>query len=730
MNELNNRIIELLEDTSFAPYTFEDLQKLLNCEKCELEQALEELKNNYIIHETKKHRFGLLETFGLYKGIIDVKEKGFGFIKSDKFENEFFVPRSETNHALDNDTVIFRITNENTDEKDEASVVKVIKRNLTTTVGTISNRYFTKEFVPVDPKLNIYFEITDYGLSVVDDVVKVEIDKFIDETHVLCHVVEIIGNINDVGVDIKAIAAKYDFYQEFDDDVKECLDEVVKDYEDHGMKEEFSRREKIDKKIITIDDETAKDLDDAVSVELLDNGNYLLGVYIADVSYFVREGSKLDEEALYRGTSCYLVDRVIPMLPHKLCNDLCSLNEHTPKLVTACLMEINKQGVVENYEIKEAVIETTHRMTYTNVNKILNGDKEIQEEYYDIVNDVFMMNNLAHILNDMRVKRGSLNFEVPESEIIVNEKGEPIDVRLRERYDGEKLIEEFMLIANETVASCINQLDLPFIYRVHDVPNQDKLKRFNKILQNTKFSFHIKKNQKITPKVLQELLDEVNEEDSAISTMLLRLMAKAKYDVHNIGHYGLASTCYTHFTSPIRRYPDLLVHRLIKKYLFRGEVSVEDQTATYNKIVNIAEQSSKRERDAIECEYEVNDMKMAEYMQMHIGEEYEGTISSVTNFGLFVTLPNGIEGLVRVGSIKDDFYEYKDTLMALYGRHTKKTYRLGDKVKVKVLQASKDKKEIDFIIPLKKNQNMLKYSSIRKSRDSHEKRRTSSRRKK
>lgn len=730
MKELKNKIIEIFEDASFAPYTIEELQDIIGCEKEILEEVLEQLKEEYIIHETKKHRYGLLETFGLYIGTIDIKEKGFGFIACDKFENEFFVPKNDVNHALNKDTVIFRITNNHTGEKDEACVVKIIKRNMIHVVGTITSYYFKKEFVPIDSKMNIYFEITDYGLSVENDVVKVKIDNYIDDTHVKCHVIEILGNKNDVGIDIKAIASKYDFYQEFDKETIECLQDVVEEYYENGYIKELERRPKINKKIITIDGDDAKDLDDAISLEVLDNGNYLLGVYIADVSYFVKEDSSLDKEALYRGTSVYLVDRVIPMLPKKLSNDLCSLNPKTPKLVMACIMEINQFGEVVDYEIKEAVIESQYRMTYNNVNKILSADIELQEKYSDIVDDINNMNELSHILNDMRCRRGSLNFDIPEAKVIVDEEGNVIDVVLRERLEAEKLIEEFMLIANETVANCINQLELPFIYRVHDVPKHDKLKRFNRILNNTSYKLNIKKNQKITPKVLQRLLDEVNEKDYALSTMLLRLMAKAKYDVYNIGHYGLASECYTHFTSPIRRYPDLLVHRLLKKYLVRGEVSVEDQSEMFSMISIRAEQSSKRERDAIECEYEVNDMKKAEYMQNHIGEEFEGTISSVTNFGLFVTLPNTIEGLVRVGSIKDDYYEYHDNLMALIGRNNKKMYRLGDKIKIKVLAASKEKKEIDFVISLKTNKNMIKYSSKSNGRGKYEKRRTSNRRKK
>ena len=728
MQELKNNLIEIFEDSSFAPYTFEELQTISNIEKEILTQLLYELKEENIVYETKKHRFGLLKQFGLYIGTIDVKEKGYGFIASPSFEKELFVPKININGALNKDKVMFKVTNTNTEESDEATIVKIIERDLKYIVGEIKSYYYRKVFEPLDKKYNLYFEITDYNLSVEGDIVKVVIDEFISEDHVQGRVTEIIGNKNDVGVDIKAIAIKYDFYQEFEEDVINNLQEVVDKYNDSGFINEINKREKINKTIITIDGEDAKDLDDAVSIEKLDNGNYLLGVYIADVSYFVTEDSKLDEEALYRGTSVYLVDRVIPMLPHKLSNDLCSLNEKTPKLVMACIMEINSEGIVENYEIKEAVIETKHRMTYTNVNKILNGDKEIQEQYYDIVNDVFMMNKLSHILSNMRDKNGALNFEIPEARIIVDEKGKPVDIQLRERFDAEKLIEQFMLTANETVASCINQMDLPFIYRVHDEPKQDKLKSFKKLLKNTTYNINIRNNQKVTPKVLQGIMNQVN--DYSINTMLLRMMAKAKYDVYNIGHYGLASSCYTHFTSPIRRYPDLLVHRLLKKYLINGEVSVEDQNKNFQMISLRAEQSSKRERDAIECEYEVNDMKMAEYMENHIGETFIGTVSSVTNFGMFVTLDNTIEGLIRLTDMKDDYYDYDNNTLSLLGRHTKQKYQLGDKVKVKCVNASKQKKEIDFIVSSKNNKNMVKYSHTLSGRGKHEKRRTKNNRKK
>ena len=387
MTELKNNLIEILEDSSFAPFTFEELATISKIETETLKQLLKKLKEENIVYESKKHRFGLLKQFGLYIGTIDVKEKGYGFIASPSFEKELFVPKININGAMDKDKVLFKVSNINLDESDEAIVTKIIERNLKYVIGEIKSYYYRKVFEPLDKKYNLYFEVTDFNIGVEGDIVKFVIDDFITEEHVKGKITQVLGNKNDVGIDIKAIAEKYDFHQEFDNDVINNLTDVVNDYNNYGFYEEINKREKINKTIITIDGEDAKDLDDAVSIEKLENGNYLLGVYIADVSYFVQEDSKLDEEALYRGTSVYLVDRVIPMLPHKLSNDLCSLNEKTPKLVMACIMEINKLGEVVNYEIKEAVIETKHRMTYTNVNKMLDNDQETLEKYQDIKDD-------------------------------------------------------------------------------------------------------------------------------------------------------------------------------------------------------------------------------------------------------------------------------------------------------------------------------------------------------
>ncbi len=691
-------------------------EKNLSYSTQEIEEIVHQMIASYLLHESRNHHIDLLSRAGLFIGKITIKERGFGFIQTQDME-EYYVAKEDTHSAMDQDKVLFRKLHSCVYEgKTEAVVIKVIERNLKQVVGKVIEQDGKKIFSPKDSSLKIHLEVTDFGLSVVDDIVLVKIDEYIHDDCALAHVQKIIGNQNDVGIDVSTIAIEYGFVQEFSQKVMEDVEEVTKDYLLH-LDDEIKRRTHVKRKIITIDGSDAKDLDDAVSIEKLDNGNYLLGVYIADVSYFVKEDSPLDQEAYERGTSVYLTDRVIPMLPHKLSNDLCSLNEKTPKLVIACEMEIDHEGKVVSSNIFEGWIETLHRMTYDQVNLILEGHHD--QKYQDIEQELYMMQELSHILNQMRYKRGSLEFNIPEAKIIVDEKGKPIDILLRTRKEGEKLIEEFMLIANETVATYITQMDLPMIYRIHDVPSSEKLKQFQRIIKNTNYSFKVHGN-KVTPKSLQKLLEQV---DFGLSTMLLRMMAKAKYSYENIGHYGLASSCYTHFTSPIRRYPDLIVHRLLRSYLFLGQVSVEDQMSRLQMIMNASVQSSKKERDAISCEYEVNDMKMAEYMENHIGEIFEGTISSITKFGMFVMLPNTIEGLVHISDLKDDYYQYYDQLMALIGVHSHKTYRIGDKVKVQVTHADRKKQEIDFIIAHQKNQNMMKYKKVSpKGRSHHEKR--------
>ena len=465
------------------------------------------------------------------------------------------------------------------------------------------------------------------------------------------------------------------------------------------LKEEKNNRKDLTKEqIFTIDGDDTKDIDDAISYKKLSNGNHELGVHIADVSHYVIENSNLDKEAYERGTSVYLADRVIPMLPHKLSNGICSLNPEVERLATSCVMEIDTEGNIINYDIFKSIIKSRKQMTYKNVNKILE-ENIIPEGYEPFAETLKQMQELAKILRKNKIDRGYIDFEIDESKIIVDEKGKAIDVKLRERGIGEKLIEDFMIAANEAVATYINNMELPFVYRIHGEPSEEKINNFIKFVSI--LGYKIEGNKKeITPKNMQRMLEQLKnkEEYSILSSILLRSMQKAVYDKNNIGHFGLASKCYTHFTSPIRRYPDLIVHRLLNEYIFEKNINEETVNKYEYKLTDITAHSSERERAAVECEREVDDMKKAEYMQDHIGEEYQGMISSVMPFGMFVELPNLIEGLVHISDLTDDVYTYNEETFSIVGRKNKRGYRLGDKVKIQVKSANKEAKTVDFTI--------------------------------
>ena len=451
------------------------------------------------------------------------------------------------------------------------------------------------------------------------------------------------------------------------------------------------------KMIFTIDGADTKDIDDAISLEIKDN-IYTLGVHIADVSHYVLENTALGDEAYSRGTSSYLADTVIPMLPHKLSNGICSLNEGVIRLTMSCVMDINQNGDIINYDIFPSFIKSRKKMTYDNVNEILENNK-IPKGYEEYAETLKKMHELATILRKKKVSRGYIEFDIPEAKIIQDENGKAIDIKKRVQRSGEALIEDFMIAANETVATHISNMELPFIYRVHDLPNNDKIEDFLNLVKA--LGYNIKTNVKeITPKTMQKLLEKLKDKKEfyILSTLLLRSMKKAVYSKTNIGHFGLASKNYTHFTSPIRRFPDLTVHRLLKKYLIEKDYSISTINYLENSLVEIADHSSERELASTNAERDVNDMKMAEYMESHIGEEYDGIISSVTSFGFFVELPNLVEGLVHISTIKGDYYEYVPELLSLIGKSTKKTYRIGDKIKVKVINASKETAQIDFEI--------------------------------
>ena len=458
--------------------------------------------------------------------------------------------------------------------------------------------------------------------------------------------------------------------------------------------------------IFTIDGSHTKDIDDAISIEKLENGNYLLGVHIADVSYYVRPNTKLYEEAMNRGTSVYLADRVIPMLPHKLSNGICSLNEGEIRLTESCLMEIDKKGKVVSSEIFESFIKSRKKMTYECVNQILEQNI-IPKGYEEFVDTLKLMEELSSILRKEKIERGYIDFNIDEPTVVVDESGKAVDVIVQKRGVGEKLIEDFMIVANEAVASTIYFMDLPFIYRVHGEPSEEKIKQFLTFVST--LGYTVKGNlNNLTPKEMQKILDILNDkkEFSVLSNLMLRSMQKAIYDTNNIGHFGLASKCYTHFTSPIRRFPDTTVHRLIRMYLFEHKMDVETIASLEKELKEIAEHSSETERASIECEREVTNMKIAEYMEGHIGETFKGMISTVTNFGLFVELPNLIEGLIHIDDLTDDHYIYDEATFTLRGVKNKRGYRLGDTVEVILKSANKELKQVDFVILNEKNKKL------------------------
>lgn len=706
--ELRERILNLFYNEKYGPLLIEEIKDILEKENCDItiekiENEIHNLENEYLLYKSKKNRYGLLKYFNLYKGIIHIKKQGYGFFESDELDDDAYINMGDTLDSFDGDTVLAWVNSYSFGEKkQEGKVIKIIKRKNDFLICEVVQG---KNGLKIKSDTSLIIVVEDFKNAVPGDIVKIKLkDNNSNNLYVFGDIEEIIGNLNTPLMDVLEVAYKYGFSESNtrDEDVLKEIDELSKEYALTFDQEIKKRRRVDDVNIITIDGEDAKDLDDAISVKKLENGNYELGVYIADVSHFVKAGSLIDKNAYLRATSVYLTNKVLPMLPFKLCNDLCSLNEQSDKFVMACVMEINNIGDVVDFDIFEGVINTKHRMTYSIINEMIDNH-EVDKIYYDIIDDVQLMEELSLVLREKRYKRGSLNFDIPEAKISLDENGKVLTIEERTRGEGERLIEEFMILANETVASCIYNMDLPFIYRVHDEPNGQKLEKFNKILLNSNYKFKTKfvKNKIITPVALQSILKEADGVDLGLSEMLLRLMAKAVYSSDNIGHFGLASSCYTHFTSPIRRYPDLIVHRLLKEYVIHSEDFYSKDEDLVNKKEYIEEQAkwcSEQERRAIDCEYEVNDMKMAEYMEEHIGEVFEAKIVSVTNFGLFVRLPNLIEGLISVMNLNDDYYEFDEIGMMLIGRSKHKRYRIGDELKVECINASKETRQIDFKI--------------------------------
>ena len=676
----------------------------------DLQDVLEELVKDYVVYKTKKDKYILLANCPSLKiGKYQANKKGFGFVLLNK-EDDLYISGENSNGAIDGDIVLAEVLNKGI--KPEGHIIKIIERNLHNLVGEIVSFKKGLRLKLDDERLDLNIKLDKKSLQgcVVGHKVLVKLTKEIGRKKYLGEVIKILGHKDDPGTDILSIAYKYDIEPDFSAETKE---ELLSLPEEVSPADLIGRRNLTDKMIFTIDGAHTKDIDDAISLEK-DGSNYILGVHIADVSNYVKENTGLGNDAYERGTSNYLANTVIPMLPHQLSNGICSLNEGVIRLTMSCVMTINEKGKVIDYDIFESYIKSSKKMTYEAVNDILMRDI-IPDGYEPFADTLKEMNTLAHILRKEKMERGYIDFNLDEPEIIQDENGKAIDIVRVVREDGEKMIEDFMIAANETVASHIYNMDLPFIYRVHGAPNSDKIDDFTNLLKALGYTLKTR-TLDMTPKTMQNVLKELDDkpEFKILSSLLLRSMRKAEYSKENIGHFGLASKAYTHFTSPIRRFPDLTVHRLLKKYLVEKDFSMATINYLNNALVSIAEHSSEREVAAQNAERDVDDMKMAEYMESHIGEIYEGVISSVTSFGFFVELPNLIEGLVHVNSLKGDYFNYVPELLSLIGNSTKKTYRIGDKVKVKCVGASKERAMIDFEVVKEEKDTLKKKQKLSK----------------
>ena len=697
---MKEKILEVLNNSNKA-LTYEEVDNKLGISNIEdtktLIDTLKELEESGDIYKSNKNRYMIFEHGPLKKGIINITKKGFGFVEVEGFD-DIFVSIDNINNSIHKDLVVVEILKRKDDGRLEGRVVRVLKRDLNNIVGEVLFKKKDIYVIPDDKRLKLELIIDRNkkdNLGLVDGhKVLVSLKNQLNKGKYLCKLEKIIGHKNDPGVDILSIIYDHNIKDTFDE---ETLNELPNIPEEVLEKDLVGRKDLTNEMIFTIDGDDTKDIDDAISLDILENGHYKLGVHIADVSYYVKEGSALDNEAFLRGTSVYLVDRVIPMYPHKLSNGICSLNPNVIRLAISCVMEIDDKGNIIDYEIFESYIKSRIQMTYKKVNKIIEEDI-IPEGYEEFASKLKQMNELSKIIRKNKDDRGYINFDVDEAKILVDDNCHPTEITLRNRGRGENMIEDFMICANECVATHIFYMQLPFIYRVHEEPKEEKIKGFLSYLSAMGIQVNGKIND-VRPKTMQRLLRSLEGDPKypILADQLLRSMQKAIYLPDNLGHYGLASKCYTHFTSPIRRYPDTTVHRLLRTYLFKGEISSETIKKWEMKLPEIADHSSITERESIECERDVDDMKMAEYMEDHIGEEFVGMISGVANFGMFVRLPNLIEGMVRITEM-NDYYIYDDVSQTLTGERKHKRYSLGDKVKVKVINASKENRAIDFVI--------------------------------
>ncbi|MDC0802280.1 MULTISPECIES: ribonuclease R [Clostridium] len=698
---IKDTLLEFMREEAYRPMDIQELVSVFDINPDEyraFKKTLKTMEKEGLIFRTKKDKFALPERLGLITGKLQAHAKGFGFLIPEiEGEKDVFIPSSFINGAMNGDRILVQITREDKNgKKREGEVIQVLERANTKIIGVYEDSKNFGFVIAEDTRISqdIFISKKDRNGAKDGDVVVVEITKWPEKRRSPEGVVkEVLGQKGDKGLDILTIIKKYGLPEEFPPKVQAFASGID---EEIPLKEYKRRKDLRDVRMVTIDGEDAKDLDDAVSIERLDNGRYRLGVHIADVSHYVREKNPLDKEALKRGTSVYLIDRVIPMLPKKLSNGICSLNPKVDRLTLSCIMDIDSSGKVLEHEIVESVIRTNERMTYTDVTKILkDNDPELSKRYEYLLDDFKAMEELCNILYKKRTKRGAIDFEFEESKIILNEFGKPIDIKPYEREIANRIIEEFMLVCNETVAEHMFWSHLPFVYRIHEDPDEEKLEKFREFIYN--LGYIVKWNGEVKPRNLQEILEKVRgkKEETVVSTLLLRSMMRAKYSPECVGHFGLAAKYYCHFTSPIRRYPDLQIHRIIKEFI-NGKID-DDRSKKLTALVDYAaRQSSETENIATEAEREVDDLKKAEYMLDRIGEEFEGIVSSVTSFGMFVELPNTIEGLIHITALDDDYYIYDENHLCLMGERTKKIYRLGDFVKVRCSKVDIPNREIYF----------------------------------
>lgn len=635
-----------------------------------------------------------------FEGSYRKNSKGFGFVKCDELEEEVYISKENSKGALDGDYVLIKILElENNKKSKEGKIIKILRHDKNKVVGTFQKNKNFGFVVPDDKNFgsDIFISKNNMGKARNNHKVVVEIVKYPKgKKHIEGKIIEVLGSPNKAGVDMLALIKEHDLPSKFPEEVVIEAKSKGDTIEKSKIKNRVDLR---DRHIFTIDGEDAKDLDDAVRVEKIDNNTYLLDVHIADVSYYVTQDSLLDKEALFRGTSIYMLGRVIPMLPRELSNGICSLNAKEDRFTLSVSMKIDSKGNVIDSNVYKAVIRVTERMNYSDVQKIIDkSDKIVLKKYEKYIKDFELMKELAQILKNKRVEQGYLNLDIPESKIELDENGVAVDVHKYETYFSHEIIEQFMLTANETIAEKFFWLEAPFVYRIHEIPDIDKIKETNKFLYNMNLKIKANKDS-IHPKAFATVLDKVKgtEEEKIVSNLLLHTLKVARYSDENIGHFGIASKYYCHFTSPIRRYPDLFIHRIISKYLENDFNVSEDFKEKYSVLAHdVASCSSEREKEATKVEREAEKLKKAEFMESHIGEEFEGIVSSVTSFGMFVELESTVEGLVRFCDMGNEYFEYDENNKILIGENTGKTYKVGDRVNIKVKNASKELRQIDF----------------------------------